>query len=127
MIQIQLSPEEREHLVTTFKTTLDRRLRKRCQAVLMKADKRSQTAIARDLHVERRTVYNWLVAYTTGGREAVNITWGPGKQAFIPASLGATIQEWVKRGPAGCGLNRANWIYEELADYLYKQEGIWVS
>lgn len=59
MIQIQLSQDDRELLVTTFKTTADRRLRNRCQAILMKADKRSQTAIARDLHVERRTVYNW--------------------------------------------------------------------
>lgn len=127
MIQITLSPETREKLVETFKTTLDRRLRDRCQAILMKADKRSQTAIANDLHVERRTVYNWLTAYVTGGLEALTITWGPGKQAFIPARLGDTIRDWVKRGPRGCGLNRANWTYEELADYLYKQEGIWVS
>ena len=127
MIRIQLSSEAREELVKTFKTTTDRRVRDRCQAILMKADKRSQTAIANDLHVERRTVYNWLMAYTTGGLDALNITWGPGKQAFIPARLATTIREWVKGGPMGCGLNRANWTYEELADYLYKQEGIWVS
>jgi transposase len=127
MIQITLSPEAREQLIATFKTTPDRRLRDRCQAILMKADKRSQTAIAKDLHVERRTVYNWLTAYAPGGRDALNITWGPGKQAFIPARLVTTIRDWVRGGPTGCGLNRANWTYEELADYLYQREGIWVS
>jgi len=127
MLRIQLSPEAREELVTTFKTTTDRRVRDRRQAILMKADKRSQTAIANDLHVERRTVYNWLTTYLTGGLEALHITWGPGKSAFIPTRLAPTIQEWVKKGPAGCGLNRANWTYAELAEYLYKHEGIWVS
>ena len=127
MIQIQLSQEAREQLVQTFKTTADRRLRNRCQAILMNADKRSQTAIAQDLHVERRTVYNWLTAYVAGGLDGLKITWGPGKQSFIPARLGDTIRTWVKNGAAGWGLNRANWTYEELADYVYKQEGIWVS
>ena len=127
MLQIELSPEARQQLIATFKTTVDRRLRDRCQAVLMNADKRKQTAIAHDLHVERRTVYNWLTAYATGGLDALKIAWGPGKKPLIPASMVATIQEWVKNGPAGCGLNRANWTYEELADYLYKVAGIWVS
>jgi transposase len=93
----------------------------------MKADKRTQTAIASDLYVKRRTVYNWLRKYVAGGVEALRIQWGPGKMPLIPASMGATIQGWVKNGPEGCGLNRANWTYAELADYLYKQSGIWVS
>jgi hypothetical protein len=35
MIRIKLTPEAREELERTFKTTPDRRLRERCQAVLM--------------------------------------------------------------------------------------------
>jgi transposase len=127
MIQIELSSAARQQLIATFKTTEDRRVRDRCQAVLMKADNRKQTAIAQDLQVERRTIYHWLTAYTTGGIDALKIAWGPGKPPLIPAKMGGTIQEWVKHGPAGCGLNRANWTYEELADYLYKVAGIWVS
>ena len=63
MIRIELPLKARQQLIRTFKTTADRRLRDRCQAVLMKANKRTQTAIANDLHVERRTGYNWLTAY----------------------------------------------------------------
>jgi hypothetical protein len=57
MIQIDLPDKAKQELVKTFKTTKDRRLRDRCQAVLMKAEKRTQTAIARELHVERRSIY----------------------------------------------------------------------
>ncbi len=59
MIRLELTKEASQALITTFKTPSDRRLRDRCQAVLMKADKRTQTAIASDLYVKRRTGYNW--------------------------------------------------------------------
>ena len=93
----------------------------------MRADNRSQRAIARALCVTRRTVYTWLQLYLKGGLEGLTIQWGPGKPPRIPMSLVPTIQQWVKGGPASCGLNRANWTYAELADYLYKDTGIWVS
>ena len=35
MLRVELTPEERAQLEHTFKTTSDRRLRDRCQAVLM--------------------------------------------------------------------------------------------
>jgi transposase len=41
--------------------------------------------------------------------------------------LAPTIQEWVKAGPEGCGLDRANWTYEELATYVYQTLGITVK
>lgn len=127
MLHIALTKEERDRLRQTFKTSLDRRLRDRCQAVLMRADGRSQRAIARDLCVTRRTVYSWLHLYLKKGVEGLKIQWGPGKPRRIPTSLVSRIQQWVKDGPTGCGLNRANWTYAELADYLYKDTGIWVS
>jgi hypothetical protein len=45
----------------------------------------------------------------------------------IPATLAPTIQAWVKDGPQSCGLDRANWTYEELATYLYQTTGIEVK
>ena len=113
MIRISLTTGQREQLIETVKTTPDRRLRDRCQAVFMKAAKRTQWAIAQDLLVERRTVYNWLTQYQAGGLDALKIQGGPGKTALIPETLGSTIQGWVKQGPTGCGLNRANWTYAE--------------
>ena len=34
---------------------------------------------------------------------------------------------WGKQGPAGCGLDRANWTYAALATSLYQTAGIAVS
>jgi hypothetical protein len=42
----------------------------------------------------------------------------------IPEALAPTIIEWVKGGPPACGLNRANWTYEELAEQVYRATGI---
>lgn len=48
----------------------------------------------------------------------------PGKPPRIPEALAPTIMEWVKSGPQGCGLNRANWTYDELAVQVYRTTGI---
>src|SRR6266446_8007425 len=39
----------------------------------------------------------------------------------------STLQAWVQDGPQGCGLDRANWTYEELATHLYRTTGIEVK
>jgi hypothetical protein len=38
-----------------------------------------------------------------------------------------TIRLWLKDGPQNCGLDRANWTYEELAVHLYRTAGIEVK
>ena len=55
------------------------------------------------------------------------IQWPPGQPRRIPDELAATIIEWVKGGPARCGLNRANWTHSDLAQYLYQQTGLEVK
>ena len=37
------------------------------------------------------------------------------------------LKRWVIEGPAGQGLDRANWTHEELADHLRKTRGIRTS
>jgi transposase len=124
MRRITLLPPEQAALESTFKTTLDRRLRDRCQAVLMASRGRKRTEIAQDLGVHRSTVILWLKRYHKRGLAGLQIQWAPGKTRRIPEALAPTIQEWVKKGPQSCGLDRANWTYEELAVYLYQQTGI---
>ena len=127
MYRIQLSATEEHTLEQTFKRTTDRRLRDRCQAVLMAARGRTRQQIAEDLGVHRSTVWLWLKAYLASGLAGLKIQWAPGQARRIPDELAPTIIEWVKQGPAGCGLDRANWTYEELAHYLYRQTGIEVK
>lgn len=127
MRRIQLTTAEHEQLEDIFKTTSDRRLRDRCQAVLMASRGRKRQTIAQDLGVHRTTVRLWLQHYHARGVEGLPIQWAPGQPGRIPETLAPTIQAWVKAGPAGCGLERANWTYEELATYVYQATGIEVK
>lgn len=127
MQRIQRTTGEQDQLEDIFKTTSDRRLRDRCQAVLMASRGRQRKTIAQDLGVHRTTVRLWLQHYHERGVEGLQIQWAPGQPGRMPATLAPTIQEWVKAGPEGCGLDRANWTYEELATYVYQATGIEVK
>jgi len=127
MYRIVLTPSQEQELEQRFKSTPDRRLRARCQAVLMAARGRARHVIAQDLGVHRTTLRLWLQSYRGRGLPGLKIQWAPGPPQRIPLELAPTIVRWVKGGPASCGLQRANWTYAELAAYLYKQTGIAVS
>lgn len=124
MIRIRLKAEEREELERTFKATPERRLRDRCQAVLMADRGRRRGQIAEDLGVHRASVHRWLRAYRAGGLAGLTIRWAAGPPPRIPEERAATILAWVKDGPQGCGLERANWTYAELATHLCRVHGI---
>lgn len=127
MRRIRLTATEQGQLEQIFKTTHDRRLRDRCQAVLMAHRGRKRKMIAQDLGVHRTTVRLWLKHYQERGIEGLQIQWAPGQVGRIPEILAPTIQTWIKDGPQSCGLDRANWTYEELATYLYRTTGIEVQ
>jgi transposase len=113
MRRIELPRQEQETLASTFKQTSDRRLRDRCQAVLMASRGRKRSAIAQDLGVHRSTVLSWLKQYQAHGFAGLHMQWAPGRPRRIPTDLAPTIQRWIKGGPQSCGLDRANWTYEE--------------
>lgn len=127
MRRIRLTATEQTQLEQLFKTTDDRRLRDRCQAVLMAHRGRKRTTIAQDLGVHRTTVRLWLKQYQEQGLAGLQIHWAPGQPGRIPETWAATLQAWVQEGPQGCGLDRANWTYEELATHLYRTTGIEVK
>jgi transposase len=124
MRRIRLTATEQAQLEQIFKTTTDRRLRDRCPAVLMAHRGRKRKMIAQDLGVHRTTVRLWLKHYQERGVEGLQIHWAPGQVRRIPEPLAPMIQGWVKDGPQSCGLDRANWTYEELATYLYRTTGM---
>ena len=127
MQRIRLTATEQAHLEHLFKTTADRRFRDRCQAVLRASRGRKRKSIAQDLGVHRTPVRLWLQRYQERGGAGLQIHWAPGRVGRIPEPLAPTIQAWVKDGPQSCGLDRANWTYEELATYLYQTRGIEVK
>jgi transposase len=127
MIKVTLSDLEHHQLETTFKTTPDPRLHHRCQAILMAARGRRHSHIAEDVSVSPRTVQRWLNAYQAGGLAGLHMRWAPGRTPSIPDDLAPEILDWIKKGPSGCGLDRANWTYGELTTYLYQQKGLTVG
>jgi transposase len=127
MIRIQLPPAKARRLEELYRTTDDRKLRDRLQIVLLAHKGRPRQQIAADLAIHRRSVTRWLNAYCDGGLEALVPKKPKGKAASIPEGLADEIKAWVIGGPASCGLDRANWSHEELADHLLKTHGIKTS
>jgi transposase len=125
---IELTEEEAEVLEHAVRASDDRRFGQRCQAILMVArGGRSRSEIARDLAITTRTLQRWLKAYVDSGIDGLRIVWHTGRQCKIPPELGPEIEDWVKKGPSGCGLDRANWTYGELTTHLYREHGIEVG
>ena len=110
-----------------FKTTNDRRLRNRVQAVLLAYRGRTQPEIAADLLVDERTVRRWLEAWRQGRLDGLRIQWAPGAPARISGALAEEVIDWVRKGPEACGLNRANWTSGELAEHLRRTRGVRVA
>jgi transposase len=127
VIRVQLPPIEADRLDTLFRSTPDRKLRDRLQIVLMAHRGRVRRDIAADLGVSRRTVTRWVNAYCDNGLEGLRPRKPKGKPGTIPASLAGEIKRWVIDGPAGQGLDRANWTHEEIADHLLKVKGVRTS
>ena len=73
----------------------------------------------------------------TGGSNGFVANWRPNLR--FPGNRGSSccgentnsmtgeIRRWVIDGPAACGLDRASWTHEELADHLLKTHGIKAS
>src|SRR5215475_2107825 len=105
MRRIRLTATEQAQLEQIFKTTDDRRLRNRCQAVLMAHRRRKRKTIAQDLGVHRTTVRLWLKHYHTRGVAGLQLQWAPGQPGRIPEPMAPTILAWVQDGPQSCGLD----------------------
>jgi transposase len=127
MRRIRLTATEQAHLAQICTTTHDRRLRDRCQAVLMAQRGRQRKTMAQDLGGHRPTVRLWLKPLHARGVAGFPIHWAPGHPGRMPETLAPTIQAWVQDGPQGCALDRANWTSEALATHRYRPTGIEVK
>ncbi len=118
MSTITLNEDHYRRREDLFHTTPDRRLRDRCQAILMAARGRRHRQMAEDLRISVRTRQRWLNASHTTGLAGLPIQWAAGHAPSSPESWASEILAWVTPGPAGGGLDRANWTYAALTAYL---------
>jgi transposase len=126
MIRISLPAAELQQVQQLFRATDDRTLRDRLQIILMAQRGRPHLQIAADLGITPRTVQRWLNAYLERGLNGLRPRKAPGATPKLTADLAPLLQRWVIDGPAKQGLDRANWTYAELADHLFKTQGILV-
>jgi transposase len=124
MIRIRLPEDEVQSLEQVLRTTADAKLRHRAQIVLMAHRGRRHPEIAADTGTTQRSVQRWLNAYLDGGLERLRPRKAKGAAPKLTEDLAPTLRQWVIDGPAGQGLDRANWTYEELAEHLFRAEGI---
>ena len=127
MIRICLPVAELQQLQRLFRSTDDRTLRDRVQIVLMAQRGRPHQEIAADLGISPRSVQRWLNAYLERGLDGLRPRHAPGAAPRLTPDLAPLLQQWVIGGPTRQGLDRANWTYAELADYLYQSTGIRVQ
>src|SRR3954469_397655 len=127
VIRIALTDADARRLEQAFLQATDRKLRDRLQIVRLAHRGRAHQAIAADLGITTRTVQRWLNAYLRGGLAALKPRKAKGRPPAIPAHLAREVRRWVIDGPAGQGLDRANWTHAELADHLRKAHGISAS
>jgi transposase len=127
VIRIQVTDAEAMSLERAFRQATDRKLLDRLQIVRLAHRGRKHKDIAADLGITPRTVQRWLNAYLGGGLAALKPRKAKGNAPAIPAHLAEEIRRWVIDGPAGQGLDRANWTHAELADHLRKTHGISAS
>ena len=127
MIHVRLADDQLHRLEESFRATDDRRMRDRIQAVLMAHRGRPRQQIADDLGIDRRSVVRWINAFCDRSVAGLAPGKAPGRAGAIPAEMAAEVERWVIEGPASCGLDRANWTHEAIADHLLKSEGIRAS
>jgi Homeodomain-like domain len=123
MRRLSLTATAQAHREQRFTTTNDRRLRDRCQAIVMAHRGRKRQTIAQELGGPRTPVRLWLKQYAAQGVEGIPLPWGPRQRGRIPETLAPTMQAWVKAGPQECGLDRAHGPYEAWATSLYQSTG----
>jgi transposase len=127
VIRIQLTDAEARRLEQGFLQATDCKLRDRLPIIRLAHRGRPHRDIAADLGITPRTVQRWLNAYLDGGLGALKPRKARGHDPAIPAHMAQEIRRWVIDGPAGEGLDRANWTHAELSDYLSKTHGITAS
>src|SRR3954467_14941330 len=127
VIRIKLTDDQVRRLEQAFLQATDRKSRDRLQIVRLAHRGRPHQDIAADLGVTPCTVQAWLNASNRAGIAALKPRKAKGQPPAIPAHLAREVRRWVIDGPAGQGLDRANWTHAELADHLRKAHGISAS
>lgn len=127
MIRIRLPEADAHALEQAFRQATDRTLRDRLQIIRLASRGRPHQDIATDLGITPRTVQRWLNRYLDSGLAGLRPRKAKGAGAKVPPEMAEEVRRWVIQGPARQGLDRANWTHAELAEHLFRTQGIRAS
>lgn len=98
----------------------------RAQIVLMFADGRRKSEIARAMKTTRPTVDKWLARYAKSGMDGLVDMESPGGPRQIPDRIRAKVLALARTSPP-LELGISHWSSSEMAGYIKKTEGVFVS
>lgn len=124
---MELSEEARAELQAALRSDYyDGSVSSRARIVLMYADGHQKSEIAKLLRTTRPTVDKWLKRYAEEGMAGlVNLT-SPGGPRQIPDEIRAKVLAWSRMSPPEA-LGLSHWTSGEMARYVKRTEGVYVS
>jgi len=99
----------------------------RARAVLLVAEGRTMTEVARILDRELHAVSAWVKRYEKDGVEALSDAPRSGRPPVLCESDIAFLLEAVRQSPANFGLNRVEWRCNALSELLERERQVTVT
>lgn len=94
--------------------------RRRRKAVALARGGRSASLIAKELNVDRKSIYRWLRMARRGDR-ALAAKPHPGRPRKLTAAQHAKLQKLLQKGPRANGWNSEHWTARSVASLVWKK------
>lgn len=122
-----LTGQERAELQAIIGTgEYDGSVASRARIVLLFDEGVKKTEIARRLKTTRPTIDKWLAQYSSHGVEGLLNKKAPGRSRQIPERIRSRVLALTRISPPG-ELGISHWSSGEMAGYIKKTEGVYVS
>lgn len=124
---MDLTEKDRAELRAAVKADgYDGSVSSRAQIVLLYDNRVPKTEIARIMRTTRPTVDKWLARYTESGMEGLIDRESPGAPRKIPDRIRSRVLALTRVSPPD-ELGISHWSSSEMAGYIKKTEGVFVS
>jgi transposase len=128
MQQILMTVQQRYRLRMQLKTTNSARVYRRTLAILEVAAGHPVAEVAKQLGVNRRSIYNWIDAYLVHQSPVALVDCdGRGRRTIWTEELEALLRESLSRAPDHWSLAAVNWTVPLLREHLGHYGNVWLS
>jgi transposase len=123
-----IAPPEREELQAMARSrTLETRLAERARLILALEGSRNYGETAREQHVTRVTVYNWIERFNTLGLAGLEDQPRSGRPPIYGSDEKAEVIATALTKPKDLGLEFGCWTLDRLEVYLNEVKGIGIK